>query len=112
MREDYGTLPMSIHEDGFGDMGFDADTPDLARDLQHDPNIDESLFAEELEPMHSSKEPMPGTSRSMLHSLDHHHMDDDGFGDEFGRKLFIFAIIIIFIYYYFLCLLKLIKTIG
>lgn len=36
MREDYGTLPMSINDDGFGDMGFDADTPDLMRDgLEH-----------------------------------------------------------------------------
>lgn len=85
MREDYGTLPMSIHDDGFGDMGFDADTPDLARDGL-EPNIDEGLFAEELGGgMEGSKEPIPGTSASMLDSLEQHHLDDDGFGDEFGQ---------------------------
>lgn len=98
MREDYGTLPISIHDDGFGDMGFDSEPPDLARD-GIDPNIDESLFADEMgigNSHHHSKEPMPGTSRSMLDSIDihenhhnnhHHHsaMSDDGFGDEFGQ---------------------------
>lgn len=46
MREEYGSLPMSIHDDGFGDMGFDADEADFIRD---DPNIDvgatDALFA-------------------------------------------------------------------
>lgn len=37
MREDYGNLPMTIHDDGFGDIGFDADGPDFIRD---DANID------------------------------------------------------------------------
>lgn len=32
MREDYGSLPMSIHDDGFGDIGFDAEGPDFIRD--------------------------------------------------------------------------------
>lgn len=40
MREEYGSLPMSIHDDGFGDMGFDAEEADFIRD---DPNIDVSL---------------------------------------------------------------------
>lgn len=35
MREEYGSLPMSIQDDGFGDMGFDD--ADFIRD---DPNID------------------------------------------------------------------------
>lgn len=39
MREDYGSLPMTIHDDGFGDIGFDADGPDFIRD-DVDPNID------------------------------------------------------------------------
>lgn len=41
MREEYGSLPMSIHDDGFGDMGFDADEADFIRD---DPNIDVSIL--------------------------------------------------------------------
>lgn len=37
MREDYGSLPLSIHDDGFGDIGgFETDGPDFIRD----PNID------------------------------------------------------------------------
>lgn len=39
----------------------------------------------------TGKGPMPGTSRSLLDSLDPHDMgDNDGFGDDgdgFGRKL-------------------------
>ena len=30
MREDYGSLPMNMHDDGFGEIGFD--TPDLVQD--------------------------------------------------------------------------------
>lgn len=41
MREEYGSLPMSIHDEGFGDIGFDADEPDFIRD-DVDPNIDVS----------------------------------------------------------------------
>lgn len=87
MREDYGTLPMSIHDDGFGDMGFDADTPDLARDGL-ETHIDDNLFVEDGfgDELEGPKEPMPGTSTSMLDSLEPHHIDDDGFGDEFNRK--------------------------
>lgn len=43
MREDYGSMPMSIHDDGFGDLAFDEDTPDLMRDGGVDPNIDVSF---------------------------------------------------------------------
>lgn len=86
MREDYGSLSMSIHDDGFGDMGFDADTPDLVRDGM-DPNIDENLFAEELgKEVDQTKEPVPGTSRDMLDDeLADPHLADDGFGEEFGQ---------------------------
>lgn len=40
MREDYGSLPMNMHDDGFGEIGFD--TPDLARDGGLNPTIDVS----------------------------------------------------------------------
>lgn len=40
MREDYGSLPMNMHDDGFGEIGFD--TPDLVRDGLN-PTIDVSL---------------------------------------------------------------------
>lgn len=48
MREEYGSLPMSIHDDGFGDMGFDADEADFIRD---DPNIDVCPFIVNLWPL-------------------------------------------------------------
>uniref|UniRef100_A0A6B2E8Y9 Putative dna repair protein rad21 n=1 Tax=Phlebotomus kandelakii TaxID=1109342 RepID=A0A6B2E8Y9_9DIPT len=85
MREDYGTLPMSIHDDGFGDMGFDADTPGMARDAM-DPTIDENLFGEDLgvSSIDHTKEPVPGTSRSLMDNLAEGPMDD-GFGEEFGQ---------------------------
>lgn len=31
MREDYGNITLVPNDDGFGDMGFDADAPDLMR---------------------------------------------------------------------------------
>lgn len=80
MREDYGTLPMSMHDDGFGDMGFDSDPQDLARDGL-DPGMEHNLFGESLH----AKEPVAGTSRSVLDSIGHHNPIDDGFGGEFGQ---------------------------
>lgn len=36
---------------------------------------------------HSDKDQLPGTSRSILDSLEHHDLpDNDGFGDGFDRK--------------------------
>lgn len=79
MREDYGSIPMSIHDEGFGDMAFDD--ADFIRD---DPNIDENL----IDDMHDGdlidKEPRPGTSRSLM-DMDHHGLgENDGFGDGDG----------------------------
>lgn len=41
MREDYGSLPLAINDDGFGDIGFDTVGNDFIRDGV-DPNIDVS----------------------------------------------------------------------
>ncbi|XP_065083169.1 double-strand-break repair protein rad21 homolog isoform X2 [Ochlerotatus camptorhynchus] len=91
MREDYGTLPLNIHDDGFGDMGFD-DTPDIVRDRIDEP-MEDDLFTDPVAPppdLEQEKEPLPGTSRSVLDSFDPHHphaVDNDGFGDEgFGAE--------------------------
>lgn len=114
MREDYGNLPMTIHDDGFGDIGFDADGPDFIRD-DVDANIDvsnsirnrqktnihfrctyfffllfkmqENLISDDLElDERSLKEPVAGTSR--MQDIDSSQMiTDDGFGgSSFGRK--------------------------
>ncbi|CRK88226.1 CLUMA_CG002007, isoform A [Clunio marinus] len=82
MREDYGSLPMTMHDDGFGEIGFDG--PELVRD-EMNPSIEDDLFSD---PIHKgpdldhSKE--AGTSRSMLGGIDSHPLDDD-FGDDFGE---------------------------
>lgn len=114
MREDYGNLPMTIHDDGFGDIGFDADGPDFIRD-DVDANIDvcnqiltsififdhlilrfffffklqENLISDDLDlDDRSMKEPVAGTSR--MQDIDSSQMiTDDGFGgSSFGRMLF------------------------
>lgn len=36
MREDYGALSVSLHDEGFGDMGFGAEAPELVRDEMGD----------------------------------------------------------------------------
>lgn len=77
MREDYGSLPMNIHDDGFGDMGFDADTPDMAR-----AGMDGELFPEAMDDENINiveKEPVPGPSSRLLETLH----SNEGFGDEF-----------------------------
>lgn len=35
MREDYGSLSLVTHDQGFGDMSFDVETPDLLRHTSH-----------------------------------------------------------------------------
>lgn len=40
MREDYGNISLVTNDDGFGDMGFDADAPDLMR---HAPGLEPSI---------------------------------------------------------------------
>lgn len=77
MREDYGSLPMNIHDDGFGDIGFDADTPDMARS-----GIEGELFPETMDDENINiveKEPVAGPSSRLLDTLH----SNEGFGDEF-----------------------------
>lgn len=31
MREEYGNISLVTHDDGFGDIGFDTDAPELMR---------------------------------------------------------------------------------
>lgn len=40
MREDYGNLSLVTHDQGFGDMSFDAEPPEL---LRHGSGIEPSL---------------------------------------------------------------------
>lgn len=109
MREDYGSLNLVTHDDGFGDMGFDTDTPDIMRDaIGPEASLEQSnlLFADgsSLE-LGGGKESVPGPA-SMIGSVPgvatqlgsdrHRQMEtdtpapmDDGFGgtigDDFGH---------------------------
>lgn len=74
MREEYGNISLVNPDDGFGDMGFDSDAPELMRhagDLE--PSMEQSnlLFSEpvlEAESMHKNlSEPMPSTSGTQSH---------------------------------------------
>lgn len=94
MREDYGSIPMSIHDEGFGDMGLDD--IDFA---PNDPNTIDDHLLDDLDTAGGSNrsgrqsigglgEPLAGTSRSLLGSLDAHDMGADGFGDTIGTDGF------------------------
>lgn len=41
MREDYGSLNIVTHDDGFGDMGFDTDNPDIMREAISDGGLEQ-----------------------------------------------------------------------
>ncbi|KAJ2947397.1 hypothetical protein O0L34_g17169 [Tuta absoluta] len=50
MREDYGSLNLVTHDDGFGDMGFDTDNPDIMREaIGNEGGLEQSnlLFADD-----------------------------------------------------------------
>ncbi|XP_036338828.1 double-strand-break repair protein rad21 homolog [Rhagoletis pomonella] len=83
MREDYGgSLSLSIHDDGFGDMGFEGDTPDLIRG-PIDANIDDQLFGDGgMADVTLVDEPKITLNDS---DLANSRLDGDGFGDEFGQ---------------------------
>lgn len=49
MREDYGSMALVSNDDGFGDMGFDTDAPDLMRHASTlEPSMEQSnlLFSD------------------------------------------------------------------
>ncbi|XP_067635873.1 double-strand-break repair protein rad21 homolog [Eurosta solidaginis] len=83
MREDYGgSLSLSIHDDGFGDMGFEGDTPDLIRG-PIDANIDDKLFGDDgMADVTLVDEPKITLNDA---DLANSRLDGDGFGDEFGQ---------------------------
>lgn len=45
MREDYGSMSLVTNDDGFGDMGFDTDAPDLMRHTSAlEPSMEQVIF--------------------------------------------------------------------
>lgn len=46
MREDYGSLALVTHDQGFGDMSFDAEPPELLRHAGAiEPTLDQVRFS-------------------------------------------------------------------
>ncbi|XP_072929287.1 uncharacterized protein vtd isoform X2 [Epargyreus clarus] len=99
MREDYGSLNLVTHDDGFGDMGFDTDNPDIMREaIGNEGGLEQSnlLFADGSSLELGGKEPgVASTSASVVPTLAApaheprmeaapHGPMDDGFGGTIG----------------------------
>ncbi|XP_020706770.1 double-strand-break repair protein rad21 homolog isoform X2 [Athalia rosae] len=94
MREDYGSLSLVTHDQGFGDMSFDAEPPELMRHAATmEPSLDQShmLFSDgpgmeaALEP--KDKEPVAGTSAAAQPMDIDTPIRDDGFGGHLGQDI-------------------------
>mgnify|MGYP002716471827 CR=1 FL=1 len=90
MREDYGNLCLVTNDEGFGDMGFDNEPPDILRTAASlDRSFDQShlLFSEpdHITHLDREKEPQPSTSGGVAtRSLE---IDAPIRGDGFGGNL-------------------------
>ncbi|XP_075210065.1 RAD21 cohesin complex component verthandi isoform X2 [Lycorma delicatula] len=95
MREDYGNISALVNqEEGFGDMGFDTDTPELLRHASGlEPSFDQAnlLFSDGVDHLEKEKEPQPSTSAGGLISRSALEIDapirDDGFGGNLGQDI-------------------------
>lgn len=97
MREDYGTLSLVSHDQGFGDMSFDVEPPEL---LRHTSAIDDPmnqrhlLFSDDGSGIEAAlqepreKEPIPSTSNaSQQMDVVDMPIRDDGFGGHLGQDI-------------------------
>nr|CAI5830524.1 unnamed protein product [Callosobruchus analis] len=68
MREDIGTISLVGHDEGFGDMGFDTEAPELMRHASGlEPSMEPVLFTEPvLDSLDKEREPVPSTSTAQL----------------------------------------------
>ncbi|KAF7992332.1 hypothetical protein HCN44_001657 [Aphidius gifuensis] len=95
MREDYGNLSLVTHDQGFGDMSFDAEAPELLRhqNITMETPMDQShlLFSDgpSIEPSLEikDKEPIPGTSSTVQPMDIDTPIRDDGFGGSLGQDM-------------------------
>ncbi|EDW37982.1 GL12358 [Drosophila persimilis] len=81
MREDYGSLSISLHDDGFGDIGFEAETPEIMRGSLST-NINDKLFDSDVLADIESDDP---NARGTQAEISGDRLDGDGFGDSFGQ---------------------------
>ncbi|KAH8379898.1 hypothetical protein KR009_007823 [Drosophila setifemur] len=80
MREDYGSLSLSLQDDGFGDIGFEAETPEMMRGSLPS-NINDKLFdSEVLENIELDEH-----ATEVQADISGDRLDGDGFGDSFGQ---------------------------
>ncbi|KAJ8724526.1 hypothetical protein PYW08_016000 [Mythimna loreyi] len=97
MREDYGSLNLVTHDDGFGDMGFDTDNPDIMREaIGNEGGLEQSnlLFADGSSLELAGKDGGVGSLTGGVPTLEPEHprrMEaaphapmDDGFGGTIG----------------------------
>uniref|UniRef100_A0A1Y1N7N5 Rad21/Rec8-like protein N-terminal domain-containing protein n=1 Tax=Photinus pyralis TaxID=7054 RepID=A0A1Y1N7N5_PHOPY len=98
MREDYGNITLVSNDDGFGDMGFDTDAPDLMRHTSAlEPSMEQSnlLFSDGpgldgVSHLDKDREPIPSTSGTQP---SHTPMEvdapirDDGFGSNIDQNI-------------------------
>ncbi|XP_014616388.1 PREDICTED: double-strand-break repair protein rad21 homolog [Polistes canadensis] len=94
MREDYGSLSLVTHDQGFGDMSFDAEPPELLRHAGSiEPSLDQShmLFSDgpgiETALEQKEKEPVAGTSAAPQPMDIDTPIRDDGFGGHLGQDI-------------------------
>lgn len=107
MREDYGNISLVNNDDGFGDMGFDTDAPDLMRHASGlEPSMEQSnlLFSEPvLEPvgLEKEREPVPSTSGTQHHETPMEidtSVRDDGFEANLDNNMICMNILLSFKY--------------
>lgn len=94
MREDYSSLSLVTHDQGFGDMSFDAEPPELLRHAGTiEPSLDQShmLFSDgpgmESALEQKEKEPVAGTSATAQPMDIDTPIRDDGFGGHLGQDI-------------------------
>ncbi|XP_052855085.1 double-strand-break repair protein rad21-like protein 1 isoform X1 [Drosophila gunungcola] len=80
MREDYGSLSLSLQDDGFGDIGFEAETPEIMRGSIPS-NINEKLFDSNVLEI----ETLGPQATEDQADISGARLDGDGFGDSFGQ---------------------------
>lgn len=96
MREDYGNISLVNNDDGFGDMGFDTDAPDLMRHGSGlEPSMEQSnlLFSDgpvlDGVGLDKDREPVPSTSGTQHETpmeIDT-TVRDDGFGSNLDQNM-------------------------
>lgn len=94
MREDYGNISLVNNgaDDGFGDMGFDTDAPDIMRHGSLEPSMEQSnlLFSEPIGLVEKEGEPVPSTSGTQPQHdtpMEIENVRDDGFGTNLDNNM-------------------------